>query len=215
MPSRSARSKLGPTIEGRRAVLEALRAGTEIERLIIADGIESGPQVNEILEMAHANRLAVDTIERNELDRSAHTKHHQGVVAVTPDVRYARIEDLLAVATARGEPPLVVVLDGIEDPHNLGAIVRTVECAGAHGVVIPERRAVGVTPGAIRAAAGATEHDLALMRAACSPKVQVKAAGGIRTLDALLEARAAGATRAGATRTVDMLEECKRRLHEV
>jgi 23S rRNA (guanosine2251-2'-O)-methyltransferase len=158
MPSRRALSKLGPTIEGRRAVLEALRAGTDLQRILLADGIERGPQVDEILERAKSAGLAVDTVTRGELDRSAHTKHHQGVVAVAPDVRYARIEDLLAVADARHAPPLIVVLDGIEDPQNLGAIIRTVDCAGGHGVVIPERRAAGVTPGVVRAAAGATEH---------------------------------------------------------
>lgn len=158
MPSRRARSKLGPTIEGRRAVLEALRAGTELQKVLLAEGIERGPQVEEIVERAKAAGLPVDTVDRGELDRSAHTKHHQGVVAVASDVRYARIEDILAAAKERGQPPLVVVLDGIEDPQNLGAIIRTVDCAGAHGVVIPEHRAVGITPGVVRAAAGATEH---------------------------------------------------------
>jgi 23S rRNA (guanosine2251-2'-O)-methyltransferase len=158
VPSRRARSKLGPTIEGRRAVLEALRAGTEIRRILLAEGTERGPQVEEIVERARASGLAVEPVDRRELDRSSHTRHHQGVVAVTPDVRYATIDEVLAIAKERGEQPLVVVLDGIEDPHNLGAIVRTVDCAGGHGVVVPERRAVGVTPGVVRASAGATEH---------------------------------------------------------
>jgi 23S rRNA (guanosine2251-2'-O)-methyltransferase len=158
VPSQRARSKLGPTIEGRRAVLEALRAGTEIRRIMIADGIERGPQVEEIVERARGAGVAVESVDRRELDRSSHTRHHQGVVAITPDARYATVEEVLAVASDRGQPPLVVVLDGIEDPHNLGAIVRTVDCAGGHGVVVPERRAVGLTPGVVRASAGATEH---------------------------------------------------------
>jgi len=125
---------------------------------MIADGIERGPQVEEIVERARGAGVAVESVDRRELDRSSHTRHHQGVVAITPDARYATVEEVLAVASDRGQPPLVVVLDGIEDPHNLGAIVRTVDCAGGHGVVVPERRAVGLTPGVVRASAGATEH---------------------------------------------------------
>ncbi|MBI4220067.1 MAG: 23S rRNA (guanosine(2251)-2'-O)-methyltransferase RlmB [Chloroflexi bacterium] len=158
MPSRRQRSKLGPTIEGRRPVLEALRAGREIERLLVAEGIERGPQIEEIIELAGTAGIEVQTVDRGELDRGAHTKHHQGIVALVQDVRYTPLEDLLALASERHETPLIVVLDGIEDPQNLGAIIRTLECAGGHGVVIAERRAVGVTPGVIRASAGATEH---------------------------------------------------------
>lgn len=139
-------------------MLEALRAGRAIERLLIAVGIETGPQISETLDRCKAASIPVEYVGRDHLDRQAHTKHHQGLVALVADARYATLEDILAVAAASGEPPLVVVLDGIEDPQNLGAIVRTVECAGAHGVVIPERRAASVSPGSIRAAAGATEH---------------------------------------------------------
>lgn len=135
-----------------------MRAGREVERILLAEGIETGPQIDETIDRCRKASIPIERVPRDHLDRLAHTRHHQGVVAVVSDTRYSTLEDILAVAASRKEPPLVAVLDGIEDPQNLGAIVRTVECAGAHGVVIPERRAASVSPGSIRAAAGATEH---------------------------------------------------------
>ncbi len=154
-PKRAGR---GPTVEGRRAVLEALRAGAEIDRILIMETAERGPQIDEILTLAEAAGVEVDFATRRELDRQASTRRHQGVVALVPDPRYARLEELIASATSAATPALVVVLDGIEDPHNFGAIARTADGAGAHGVVIPERRAAGVTAGSMRASAGALEH---------------------------------------------------------
>lgn len=146
------------TVEGRRAVLEAFRAERPIERLLIANGIEMGPQMREIIESAQSAEVQIDHLERRELDRQSRTKKSQGVVAVLPDNRYVSIEDIILEADRRGQAPLIAVLDGIVDPHNLGAIARTMDAAGGHGIVIPERRAAGISPGSIRASAGALMH---------------------------------------------------------
>ena len=153
-----ARNVHANTVEGRRAVLEAFRAERRIERLLIANGIEIGPQMREIIALAEAAEVQVDRLERRELDRQSKTKKSQGVVAVLPDNRYVSVEDIIFDADNKNQTPLIAVLDGIVDPHNLGAIARTLDAAGGHGIVIPERRAAGVTPGAIRASAGALMH---------------------------------------------------------
>ena len=139
-------------------MLESLRAGRNIERLIMVDDLELGSQLREIIVLAESAGIHVDAVSRRELEGQSQTKKHQGVIAVVPDPRYHDPEDLVAAASSRGETPLIVMLDGIQDPHNLGAIARTVDAAGAHGLIIPERRAVGITPGAVRASAGALEH---------------------------------------------------------
>ena len=146
------------TVEGRRAVLEALRAERHIQRLLIADGIEVGPQMREIISLAESTGIQIEHLQRRDLDRQSRTKKSQGVVAVLPDTRYVDIEDIILEADRRSQAPLIAVLDGIVDPHNLGAIARTMDAAGGHGIIIPERRAAGVTPGAIRASAGALMH---------------------------------------------------------
>lgn len=147
-------------MEGRRAVLEALRASRDINRILMAEGIELGPQLSEVVILADQQDVAVDAVSKNELDRISHTSKHQGVIAVVSDPRYASIEEMIHLAADRGEQPLIVLLDGIQDPHNFGAVARTANAAGAHGVVIPERRSASVTPGSIRASAGALEHVL-------------------------------------------------------
>ncbi len=126
----------------------------------MADGIELGPHLREVVLLADQQEIAVDAVPRKELDRVSHTGKHQGVIAVVADPRYADVEDMVHLADQRGEPPLIVLLDGIQDPHNFGAIARTANAAGAHGVIIPERRSASVSPGAIRASAGALEHVL-------------------------------------------------------
>lgn len=146
------------TVEGRRAVLEAFRAERLIERLLIANGIEMGPQMREIIALAKTAEVAIEHLDRRDLDRQSKTKKSQGVVAVLPDNRYVSIEDIIFQADSKGQPPLIAVLDGIVDPHNLGAIARTMDAAGGHGIIIPERRAAGISPGAIRASAGALMH---------------------------------------------------------
>jgi 23S rRNA (guanosine2251-2'-O)-methyltransferase len=155
-----ARKTHAQTVEGRRPVLEALRAGREIDRILMAEGIELGPQLSEVVVLADQAGIPVDAVSKSELDRQSHTDKHQGVIAVVADPRYAKVEDMLFLADERGEPPLLVMLDGVQDPQNLGTVARTVNAAGAHGVIIPERRAVGITPGSVRASAGALEHVL-------------------------------------------------------
>ncbi len=148
------------TVEGRRAVLEALRAERNIERLLIADGIDVGNQMQEIFSLAESADISVERLHRREIDRQSQTKKSQGVIAVLPDTRYVNVEDIIFEADNRSQVPLIVVLDGIVDPHNLGAIARTLDAAGGHGIIIPQRRAAGISPGAIRASAGALMHTL-------------------------------------------------------
>jgi 23S rRNA (guanosine2251-2'-O)-methyltransferase len=158
--SRFSRAKKvhGQTVEGRRAVLESLRAGREIERLVMVEDAELGAQLQEIVMLASEKGIDVQAVSRKELDAQSQTKKNQGVIAVVPDPRYHEPEDLMLGAETGDQPPMLVMLDGIQDPHNLGAIARTADAAGAHGVIIPERRAVGITAGAVRASAGALEH---------------------------------------------------------
>ena len=158
--SRFSRAKKvhGQTVEGRRAVLESLRAGRDIERLVMVEEMELGPQLKEIIMLATEAGIEVQAVSRKELEAQSQTKKSQGVIAVVPDPRYHEPEELMMGADTNGQPPLLVMLDGIQDPHNLGAIARTADAAGAHGLIIPERRAVGITAGAVRASAGALEH---------------------------------------------------------
>ena len=153
-----ARKVHNQTVEGRRAVLESLRAGRDIKKVIMVEGIELGPQLNEIVVLASEAGVDVQAVSRKELDAQSQTKKNQGVIAVVSDPRYHDTEQLIAEAQTDGKVPLVVMLDGIEDPHNLGAIARTANAVGANGIIIPDRRAVGITAGAVRASAGALEH---------------------------------------------------------
>ena len=146
------------TVEGRRAVLEALRAERPVQHLLIANSIEMGTQMREIFSLAETAEIPVERLNRRELDRQSRTKKSQGVVAVLPDTRYVDVEDIILEADRRSQAPLITVLDGIVDPHNLGAIARTMDAAAGHGIIIPERRAAGISPGAIRASAGALMH---------------------------------------------------------
>jgi len=139
-------------------VLESLRAGREIDHLIMVEDQELGAQLREIVLLATEAGIEVQAVSQRELDSQSHTKKSQGVIAVVPDPRYHEPEDLMLMAENGDQPPMLVMLDGIQDPHNLGAIARTADAAGAHGLIIPERRAVGITPGAVRASAGALEH---------------------------------------------------------
>ena len=141
-------------IVGRNAVREALRAGRDMEKLLVSRGEATG-SLREILALAREKGVVVQEVDRRRLDEMA--ENHQGVAALASMYAYSTLEEILARAREKGEPPFLVVLDGITDPHNLGAIVRTAECMGAHGVILPERRAVGLTPAAMKAAAGALE----------------------------------------------------------
>ncbi len=146
-------------VYGVNPVRELLRAGGEgLAELWLAEGGTRGAAFAELERLGRQGGAKVRTAPRAKLDRLAGTDRHQGVVAVVADYRYAQVDDLLARAKASGRPPLLVVLDGVEDPHNLGAIIRSAHALGAHGVVIPKDRAVGITPAAAKASAGAVER---------------------------------------------------------
>ncbi len=142
-------------IAGRNPIREALKAGHDIEKLLVAKGDKSG-SAREIIAMAKENRVVVQEVERSRLD--AIYPGHQGLIAFVSAAQYSDMDDIFALAREKGEDPFIIVLDGITDPHNLGAILRTAECCGAHGVIIPRRRGVGLTPAAVKAAAGAQEY---------------------------------------------------------
>ena len=144
-------------IEGRNAVIEALRAGRAIDKIFIARG-DVDKTLGHIASKAREKGIVVVESDRRKLDFMSQTKAHQGVIAVCAVRDYCSIEDILALAAERGEPPFVIVCDEISDPHNLGAILRTAEAAGAHGVIVPKRRAVGLTDTVYKASAGAVEY---------------------------------------------------------
>lgn len=145
------------TIEGRNAVLEAFRSGKTIDRLFVLDGCQDGP-VKSIVREAKKHDTIITYVAKERLDQMSETGHHQGVMAFAAAYEYAEVEDLLRAADEKGEPPFFILLDGIEDPHNLGAIIRTANLAGAHGVIIPKRRAVGLTATVARTSAGALNY---------------------------------------------------------
>ena len=145
------------TIEGRNAVLEALRAGKPIDKLYVLDGCPDGP-VRTIIREAKKGDTIINYVKKERLDQLSETGHHQGVIAMAASYEYATVEDILEKAREKGEAPFIFVLDNIEDPHNLGAMIRTANLAGAHGVIIPKRRAVGLTPTVARTSAGAINY---------------------------------------------------------
>lgn len=147
----------GMYIEGRNAVTEALRAGTSLDKLYIVRG-ETDHTLSRIAAQARKAGAVVVECDRRKLDAMSETHSHQGVIAAAAAQAYASVEDILQLAAGRGEPPLVVVCDEISDPHNLGAIIRTAECAGAHGVIIPKRRSAGLTAVVAKTSAGAVSH---------------------------------------------------------
>ena len=144
-------------IEGRNAVIEALRAGRAIDKIYIAKG-EVDQTLGHIASKARAQGVVVVETDRRKLDMMSRTHAHQGVVALCAVKDYCTVEDLLQLAEEKGEPPFLVMCDEISDPHNLGAIIRTAECVGAHGVIIPKRRSAGLTAVVDKASAGAAEH---------------------------------------------------------
>jgi 23S rRNA (guanosine2251-2'-O)-methyltransferase len=148
----------GTTLLGRRAVLEALRSGKPVSRILIAPGANVRGVVGEILREARARGVVVQAVDRRRLDALARGVLHQGVAAVVPAVAPVTVDELLQRIKDRGEAPFLMVLDGVEDPHNLGAVIRTAEAAGAHGIIVPKRRAAGLSAAVVRASAGATAH---------------------------------------------------------
>lgn len=145
------------TIEGRNAVLEAIRSGKTIDKIFVLDGCHDGP-INTIVREAKKGDTIVSYVAKERLDNMSKTGHHQGIIAYAAAYEYASVEDILENARSKNEAPFVFVLDNIEDPHNLGAIIRTANLAGAHGVIIPKRRAVGLTATVARTSAGALNY---------------------------------------------------------
>lgn len=141
-------------IEGRNPVIEAYRSGKTIDKLFVLDGCQDGP-VKTITREARKQHTIISYVSKERLDQLSETHHHQGVIVIAAAYDYASVDDILAKAREKGEEPFIFLLDGIEDPHNLGAIIRTANLAGAHGVIIPKHRAVGLTATVARTSAGA------------------------------------------------------------
>ena len=144
-------------VEGRNAVLEAFRSGKAVDKLFVLERCEDGP-VRTILREAKKHDTMVKFVKKERLDQMSETGKHQGVIAMTAAYTYAEVDDILEAAREKGEPPFILLLDNIEDPHNLGAIIRTANLVGAHGVIIPKNRAVGLTATVARTSAGALNY---------------------------------------------------------
>lgn len=145
------------TIEGKNAVLEAFRAGKTIDKLYVLDGSQEGP-IRSIIREAKKYDTIINYVTKERLDQVSNTGKHQGVIAQAAAYEYAEIEDIFQAADAKGEQPFIILLDEIEDPHNLGAIIRTANLAGAHGIIIPKRRAVGLTATVAKTSCGAINY---------------------------------------------------------
>lgn len=144
-------------VEGRNSVIELLEAGRDINKIFVSNGEKNG-SINKIIAMAKERKIIISEVNKAKLEQMAHSNNHQGVIAIVPPYNYCSIEDILEEAKSKEEDALILILDGIEDPHNLGAIIRTAETAGVHGIIIPKRRACGVNSTVTKVAAGAVEH---------------------------------------------------------
>ena len=149
--------RLSDQIEGRNAVLELLETDRDINKIFIARGEKHG-SINKIISLAKQQKIVIVEAEKSKLDFMSETKNHQGVIAIVPPFNYCEVDDILDEAKARGEEPFILILDGIEDPHNLGSIIRTAETAGVHGIIIPKRRAAAVNATVSKVSCGAVEH---------------------------------------------------------
>ena len=142
---------------GRNSVLELIKSGKDINKLYIQKGNRHG-SINEIISRARENKIVIKEVEKNKLDEMCDNQNHQGVIATVPPFEYSDIDDILNLAKQKNEDPFIVILDEIEDPHNLGSIIRTAECAGAHGVIIPKRRSAEVNSTVNKTSAGAVQY---------------------------------------------------------
>ena len=149
--------KFEDQVEGRNAVLELLESNRDINKIYIADGEKHG-SIHKIIALAKERKVILNEISRAKLNQMAQTENNQGVIAIVPPFNYCEIEDILETAKERNEKPFILILDGIEDPHNLGSIIRTAETAGVHGIIIPKRRACGVNSTVAKVSAGAVEY---------------------------------------------------------
>ena len=144
-------------VEGRNAVLELLESGRDINKIFISDGEKHG-SINKIIALAKQKKVIINEISRAKLNQMSQTENNQGVIAIVPPFEYCDIDDILVFAKSKDENPFILILDEIEDPHNLGSIIRTAETAGVHGIIIPKRRAAGVNSTVAKVSAGAVEH---------------------------------------------------------
>ena len=142
---------------GRNAVKELFADGRDVEKVYIQSGQREG-SINMLVGIASERKIPIIEVEKSKLDKLSAGANHQGIIALAAEQNYSSVEEILELARDRNEAPFIVMLDGVEDPHNLGAIIRNAECAGAHGIIIPKRRAVGLTPAAAKASAGALMH---------------------------------------------------------
>lgn len=155
VPPRDENLPVDNLLVGRNPIREAIKSGRDLEKLLVARGELQG-SAREILQMAKDAHVVIQEVDKTRLDEIA--PHHQGMIAYASAYQYSSVRDMLDEAMNKGEDPFLVILDGVTDPHNLGAVIRSAECAGAHGVIVPERRSVGLTPAAVKASAGAIEH---------------------------------------------------------
>lgn len=144
-------------VEGRNAVLELLNSDRDINKIFVQNGEKHG-SINKIIAIAKENKVVITEVEKSKLDFMSKTKNHQGVIAVVPPFNYCEVEDIIQLARSKNEDVFILILDGIEDPHNLGSIIRTAETAGVHGIIIPKRRTVTVNSTVSKVSAGAVEH---------------------------------------------------------
>lgn len=147
----------GDQVEGRNSVIELLKSGKDINKLFIQKGEKHG-SINEIINLAKKNRVVYTEVEKSKLDKMATTHNHQGVIAIVPPYEYCEVDDILQLAKSKGEKPFILILDGIEDEHNLGSIIRTAECTGVHGIIIPKRRSALVNATTNKTSAGAVQY---------------------------------------------------------
>lgn len=144
-------------VEGRNAVIELLESGRDINKIFVSKGEKNG-SINKIIALAREKKVIISEVNKSKLEQMANSDNHQGVIAMVPPFQYSDVSEILSYAKEKNEDPFIIILDGIEDPHNLGAIIRTAEIAGVHGIIIPKRRAVGVTSTVSKVAAGAVEY---------------------------------------------------------
>ncbi|MBO5349956.1 MAG: 23S rRNA (guanosine(2251)-2'-O)-methyltransferase RlmB [Clostridia bacterium] len=144
-------------IEGRNSVIELLESGRDINKIYISNGEKHG-SINKIIELAKKRKIIITQVDRNKINQMSQTENNQGVIAIVPPFDYCDVEDILQDAKSKNEDPFIIILDGIEDPHNLGSIIRTAETAGVHGIIIPKRRAASVNSTVNKVSAGAVEH---------------------------------------------------------
>ena len=144
-------------VEGRNSVTELLKSGKDINKLYVQKGEKHG-SINEIIKLAKQNKVVITELDRAKLDQMSESHNHQGVIAIVPPYEYCDVDEILEYAKSKNESPFILILDGIEDPHNLGSIIRTADCSGVHGIIIPKRRSVQVNATVNKTSAGAAQY---------------------------------------------------------